>query len=425
VVCRDKDANSGWTAASDGTLEERRYYCQNWRSDVVCITDSAGDPQEWIRYSAYGVPFSIPKGDYNCDGVLDSNDTAALTGMVAGSPGFWTDFNQDGNVDTGDTSDLTAYITANSSAPGGRGKLSRGDGTTSSSSLGNRLGYAGYQFDPALAGSVWHVRNRVLFSELGEWNTRDPLPYTDGTNLYSYSLLQPVVFGDPLGLSCKSFVATPYQSSVVGVPVREEIRPGDIDPAIIPTGWRLVTLDVTLQTILNSQTEYKYLDAGLDMTTTATLTVTGSIRISLWRSIDTDHPISSGTWTPPSFSGAPCKLHTYFKVYCDTCPRSRDCAVYWDNNGDGGLQTSCAQPLGKIVITHDPHFNPQSLTPRGCAQGVCASPTSKAEWFWNGAPTVGISAGVSVTLPLSGHAVLSLGLPFDCWKCERVNDPDH
>ena len=129
MTLRDKDANSGWTNTSDGTLEERRYYCQNWRNDVVCITDSSGDPQEWTRYSAYGVPFSIPKGDYNCDGVLA--DTAALTGMVAGSPGFWTDFNQDGSADTGDTDALTADITTNASAPGGRGKLSRGDATTS------------------------------------------------------------------------------------------------------------------------------------------------------------------------------------------------------------------------------------------------------------------------------------------------------
>ena len=200
MILRDKDANSGWTSASDGTLEERRYYCQNWRSDVVCITDSSGDPQEWIRYSAYGVPFSIPKGDYNCDGVLDSNDTAALTSIIAGSPGHWPDFNQDGNADSGDTDALAAYITTNASAPGGRGKLSRGDATTSTSSLGNRIGYAGYQFDPALAGSVWHVRNRVLVSELGRWTKRDPIGYRDGMGLYEYSRGQSVVKQDPSGL---------------------------------------------------------------------------------------------------------------------------------------------------------------------------------------------------------------------------------
>ncbi|MDX2146601.1 MAG: hypothetical protein SFZ23_03685 [Planctomycetota bacterium] len=34
VVLRDRDINSGWRAAGDGTLEERLYYCQNYASDV-------------------------------------------------------------------------------------------------------------------------------------------------------------------------------------------------------------------------------------------------------------------------------------------------------------------------------------------------------------------------------------------------------
>src|SRR6185295_11741981 len=32
VICRNKDANTAWTSASDGVLEERLYYCQNWRA---------------------------------------------------------------------------------------------------------------------------------------------------------------------------------------------------------------------------------------------------------------------------------------------------------------------------------------------------------------------------------------------------------
>jgi hypothetical protein len=35
VVLRDRGANTDWVDESDGTLEERRYYCQNWRHDVV------------------------------------------------------------------------------------------------------------------------------------------------------------------------------------------------------------------------------------------------------------------------------------------------------------------------------------------------------------------------------------------------------
>ena len=38
VALRDRDANTAWTSASDGTLEERLYYCQNWRADVVALS---------------------------------------------------------------------------------------------------------------------------------------------------------------------------------------------------------------------------------------------------------------------------------------------------------------------------------------------------------------------------------------------------
>ena len=51
VIMRDEDANTAWDAASDATLEERRYYCQNWRADVVALLKSGGDLSEWIRYS--------------------------------------------------------------------------------------------------------------------------------------------------------------------------------------------------------------------------------------------------------------------------------------------------------------------------------------------------------------------------------------
>jgi len=61
VVLRDRDINSGWTSAADGTLEERIYYCQNWHADVVAIVSGAGTSmKEWVKYSAYGVPFGMP-----------------------------------------------------------------------------------------------------------------------------------------------------------------------------------------------------------------------------------------------------------------------------------------------------------------------------------------------------------------------------
>jgi hypothetical protein len=71
VVLRDRDATNGWAGAADGTLEERVYYCQNWRADVVALIDSAGAMLEWVKYSAYGVPFGLPVGDADSDGDCD------------------------------------------------------------------------------------------------------------------------------------------------------------------------------------------------------------------------------------------------------------------------------------------------------------------------------------------------------------------
>ncbi len=69
---------------------------------------------------------------------------------------------------------------------------------------GNRRGYAGYEFDPALAYSIWHVRNRVLNSDIGRWNRRDPADYVDGANLFAYAQSQPNLLRDPSGLACSA-----------------------------------------------------------------------------------------------------------------------------------------------------------------------------------------------------------------------------
>ncbi len=52
VVLRDRDTTNGWSGAADGTLEERRYYVQNWRADVVAMAKSDGNPLEYVFYSA-------------------------------------------------------------------------------------------------------------------------------------------------------------------------------------------------------------------------------------------------------------------------------------------------------------------------------------------------------------------------------------
>ena len=57
LVLRERDANTSWNStAGDGTLEERLYYCQNWRYDVVAlVTSSPQWPHPFECNSAVGL----------------------------------------------------------------------------------------------------------------------------------------------------------------------------------------------------------------------------------------------------------------------------------------------------------------------------------------------------------------------------------
>jgi hypothetical protein len=74
VILRDKDASTGWTSVTDG-LDERRYYCQTGRNDVVALVSDTGAIVERSRYLSNGLPFGSPKGDTNFDGTVNSTDT--------------------------------------------------------------------------------------------------------------------------------------------------------------------------------------------------------------------------------------------------------------------------------------------------------------------------------------------------------------
>jgi len=201
VILRDRDANTAWEDEADGTLEERVYYCQNWRADVVALFGSNGHMLHQVRYDPYGVPFGISKADLTADGVLDSADSSLFVTLYNSGSGThpFADWNLDGSLNS---QDPIAYLNSyNADAALGYGVLSY---ASSRAGGANRKGYAGYEIDPVLTGangreSVYHVRHRVLLSELGQWNRRDPLGYVDGMNLYWYASANATAHIDPQG----------------------------------------------------------------------------------------------------------------------------------------------------------------------------------------------------------------------------------
>jgi len=205
VVYRDRDMMASSTPkafreAGDGTLEERRYFCQNWRADVVAVVDEAGNQLESVKYFSYGMPFCLPAGDMDSDGDYDQTDENVISGWSTGYD-VRADANLDGYIDSSDTAVLVGH---KGSSALGRGFLSRSD-------VENRKGYAGYENDGVLGDGAltnsnsrfWHVRHRVLDSTTGMWTSRDPAGYVDGPNALIYVLDQPLGLLDPSGLLVK------------------------------------------------------------------------------------------------------------------------------------------------------------------------------------------------------------------------------
>ncbi|MBX3405066.1 MAG: hypothetical protein KF699_16785 [Phycisphaeraceae bacterium] len=230
VVLRDRDMNGGggWTGASDGTLETRHYYAQNWRADVSAIFDNDGAVVEWIKYSAYGVPFLLTPGDHNKDGVIDKADADAFDADYAANNAR-ADLNKDGTISSADQTLFTASY--NAAAVGGRWKLS--------AHVANRKGYAGYEHEgfgnDLAAPELAHVRHRVLHFGLGRWTRRDPAGYRAGMNLFVLAT-NPVGQVDPtgleplpcLGISCPGSGPGPSQGIPFDPPFTRPIslRPG-------------------------------------------------------------------------------------------------------------------------------------------------------------------------------------------------------
>jgi len=195
VILRDRDFNTTWGLAGDGVCEQRTYYAQNWRGDVVNTLDSTGARRETVRYSTYGVPFGIASGDVDGSGSVVAGDATAINAQIGktyGVSGYTVllDVDLDGDVDIND------WNVAN-----GQSGLTLGHGVQSdaptSTNGGNRIGYSGYGWDNV--PSKYHVRHRVYDPVRGRWSRRDPLGYVDSPTLYSYVNDRAMAFVDPKG----------------------------------------------------------------------------------------------------------------------------------------------------------------------------------------------------------------------------------
>ena len=229
LAFRERDADND----TNQVLEERRYYAQNWRKDVVAMLTHDGALVEQVRYSSYGVPFGLPAGDTDSDGDFDLDDVNAITG----SYDVRKDANLDGVVDVFD------IIHAGNMAGGG-GFVTTGRDVLGSVANANRFGYAAYLRDPA--APQWHVRHRVLRSDIGRWLTRDPAGYVDGLSLYEYVGSRGILGIDPYGLQ-EYFIIGPD-----GDGGGRQTYPGMPMPKPPPMDWgRLIPDRESVQTVLD------------------------------------------------------------------------------------------------------------------------------------------------------------------------------
>ena len=146
--------------------------------------------KEWVKYSAYGIPFGLPGGDANSSGATDATDTTQVQTWINGSI-----YDVRGDIDLNGTVDATDKSTIRSSFVG----LTLGRALLSASGVNNRIGSFGAS-SGTLSTTRLFCRHRVLASELGRWLQRDPAGYLTHTSLYECESSSPVVQVDPTGL---------------------------------------------------------------------------------------------------------------------------------------------------------------------------------------------------------------------------------
>jgi hypothetical protein len=122
----DQDHHKWATHAGSAPHDERYYYATDSRSRPVALVSAEGKLVEQYRYSGNGMPFTIPLGDVNADGKVESKETGdpdrAIAIYLMKKPyEARADMNLDGVIDTDDETSV-----ANSSgAEGGLASQAR------------------------------------------------------------------------------------------------------------------------------------------------------------------------------------------------------------------------------------------------------------------------------------------------------------
>lgn len=130
VLVRDRNASltdpTKWaTEVASSTRAEGNYYLSDFRGNVAALVSIDHKLVEQYRYGPSGVPYGIPLGDMNCDGVVDGGKGGAdyvIVGNIVSASGYEdrADLDLDGAVSAADKT----IVNTNDGHATGRGTFS-------------------------------------------------------------------------------------------------------------------------------------------------------------------------------------------------------------------------------------------------------------------------------------------------------------
>lgn len=199
VLRRVRNAGEGaapnrWVFTS--TTDTSYYHLTDPQYSTLAMIGTGQKPvlYERVRYDAYGTAHHRWGGDVDGDGDNDVDDKAVITTLtgtkISDTTGYHPDAdrNRDGVIDS---NDILANVTGYQAA------LPTGS-ISAAGYADNVFGYCSYVY--VQASGLYSVRARWYSPDLGRWLERDPIGYSEGTNLFEYVGSEPTGSMDPLGL---------------------------------------------------------------------------------------------------------------------------------------------------------------------------------------------------------------------------------